>query len=49
MACQVGKAMVLQWQDKYNVTILSITETCNIVTVHTCNRVTKEKAEVVEL
>ena len=44
----VGKAMVLQWQDKCNVTILSTTETCNTVTVHACRGVTKEKAEVVE-
>ena len=45
----VGKAMVLQRQDKCNGKILSTTETCNMVTVQTCRRVTKEKPEVVEL
>ena len=32
----VGKAMALQWQDKYNFTILSTTGTCNMVKLQTC-------------
>ena len=48
-AYRVGKTMVLQWPDKCNVTILSITETCNMVTVHTFRGVKNERAEVVEL
>ena len=48
-AYRVGNAMVLQWQDKCNVTILSTTETCNMVMVLTCRDVTKGKPEVVEL
>ena len=48
-AYRIGKVMVLQWQDKCNVTILFTTGTCNMVRVQMHRGVTKEKPVVVEL
>ena len=48
-AYRSGKMMVLQWQDKRTITMLSTTESCNLVQVHTRRGHTREKPQVVQV
>ena len=48
-AYRSGKMMALQWQDKRPITMLSTTESCNMVQVKTRRGQMKEKPQVVQL
>ena len=48
-AYRAGKTMALQWQDKRTITVISTTESCNIVQVRTHRGQLKEKPKVVQL
>ena len=48
-AYRAGRTMALQWQDKRTITVLSTTESCNMIQVRTHRGQLKQKPQVIQL